>query len=292
MPSMPFQVLTSLSAVDTSLSRVHSTLLPDQVLMELLIAQAKPSRKAHCTGGDGNFLDVCDWAGVTCSEDGLVLRIDFDRAYSGSFALDFIPCSARYVKIHSILSVTDRITGTLDTAKLPACLEYLNLQFNKFNKAVDLPGMPASVTYFDISSNVFTGSCDFIGLPAKLDILKLDLNYFSGSVSLDCLPVTLRALILNSNEFSGSVSLKSLPASLEVLKIHENAFAGAFEAAGLPARLRHICAECNCFSGTAIVSLATEVVVGLSETNVSDVIDERGKPHAKADVILGRRFAW
>eukprot|EP00759_Apiculatamorpha_spiralis_P032901 PhF_6_TR34190/c1_g2_i1/m.50083 len=101
---------------------------------------------------------LCNWAGVTCSNDRI---ITFDW-------------SSRQCQSTQPLNIL-----------LPPSVTKLILSTNEFSGSVQLSNLPQNLTELDLSNNQFTGSVDFSSLPKlPLTVLRLNSNQFIGSVNL------------------------------------------------------------------------------------------------------------
>ena len=244
---------------DSSLGRLDYDSLSDQARMEILIDGLTAESKKYYKDDNGNYIDVCDWRGVSCDTEGHIVKISrLDLYISGSVDLAFIPPHVICFGMDFLQS-----TGTLETSKLPR-----------------------KIQEFDISQNKFHGTVEMAGLPDCLEELNISSNAFTGSVALDKLPAQITEVDLSNNMFSGSIDLNNLPERLSSLDISRNAFSGEFVLTKAPQTLDEIFANRNQFCGNAIVMRNCEVQVSLEETGVKEIVDENGKPHPKAEEFL------
>ena len=304
-------------AMDWALGRFNIESLDDQTLMEMLLENTKASVQDRFKK-DGEFLDMREWHGIRCNENGDVQHIKianrdvsmyFDESLSlGKIALQYIP---RHTE--TFFSTFTRFSGTLETAALPQCLRHLDLTKNALTGSVNLSVLPPAMTILDLNGNKLSNSICLESLPASLKVLVLNQNFFTGFVSLDHLPHSLQELNLSQNELQGSLCMRSLPDQLQVLKIAENKFNGEIDFANTPPNLRvleifdnalsgSVCimqekalrvffADQNRFTGVAVIPKVLEQAeaVDLDENNITAVLTPGGEAYPSESSITLRQ---
>ena len=246
-------LLCTLSA-DASLGRFDPSVLTDQARMEMLVASRKETSANQdyflkFTTDEGDYLDACDWPGVTCDDAQNVTSINWklQKWVDGSVTLDYLPENLAYMNILSRLFETAKASGTITTSLLPRVLQFLALSGQNFFGTLDLSALPPAMTVFHGMYSKFEGTIDLEYLPPKMEIIDLSGNKLSGTLSLTKLPASMRRLILDSNEFTGTIVLDSLPAGMQVLDLHANELSGRPSTENIPKSLTAIVLHDNNF---------------------------------------------
>ena len=240
--------LSALHAIDAEPGRMCIDDLPDQSRMELLIEGTTEETKRYFQDADGEFIDVCEWGGVGCNDNGDVTLIRF-CTIKGEVSLDFIPLNVKKLDI-----IWGDVQGTLNRAKLPRGLEEFSSDpffehQTMLHGDLNLSEFPPNLREFHVPNNSFEGSCDLTSLPEKLELLYLNGNKFTGEINLEKLPHSLMELDISENRLRGGVSLANLPDSLTMLKMHVNKLSGSLEFHLLPDGLQKLNVSENDFSG-------------------------------------------
>ena len=280
---MSMSAITLLCA-DIGLGKMDPSMLSDQDRMELFVANLAHKYLATFQTQDGTFLDMCEWTGMECDEDGNIFEVCLQRACDGTVCLEFFPESVDTI----IISSNGSLEGTLNTSKLPSRLEVCELDGNNFDGVVDMTKLPKALSSLSVAQNDFSGECDLTALPSGLEALNASENGFSGSLCLDSLPKRMRTLDVSCNCLSGSISLENLPESLEELQISANSLTGIVRLMKAGS-LGIIFAHSNLFSGEATIPrefASRQAHVTLSYTNITSVKDENGKVHPKENTFL------
>ena len=253
-------MLISLHCAD-QVARVDPLTLTDQTLMELLVGPMIPGNESFFKKGrmhnliildsEGEFLNVCDWSGVTCDTAANVTEIQWycKSPIRGTFCLDLLPKQLRNLRIIQ-RDVLRGLTGHFDTVALPRRLVEVSVYCNGFFGSFDCGGLPPQLEKCDVTKNAMTGSLELDTLPPSLHGVFFSNNQFSGEISLENLPASLRLLALDRNDFSGSLHLGNLPASLEHLLLGYNSFSGELKLDGLPESLQCLDVTANDLTGT------------------------------------------
>ena len=239
-------LFTILSAAD-ALGRFDHHALSDQQLIELMFADLTPEAKAQFLDANGDFLNVCSWNGVSCSEDDefvILIQFNFFVSIEGSVNFRYVPPSASYVEIR-----LQTIPGTLEVATLPPKLRSLILVNNKLYGTINFAQLPCNLIEFDIAGNEFTGECNLTALPETLQVLKANNNRLGGSLALNCLPSDLIDLDLSENMFVGEIELNSLPKGMQSLFLSMNQLYGTLSFGQMPKRMKKLSFEENDFRG-------------------------------------------
>jgi len=179
------------------LGKVEYGTMSDQILMELMIV--KVNNNNQFMDDDGEFLDVCQWRGVKCDDKNNVIEINWGynsniNLNGGAINLSWMPPFVREFNCFY-----QNLNGTIDTVKLPQCLETLSL-----------------------SGNMFSGTIDLTQLPKSLERISAYRNHLQGSVDLTQLPTSIKGLYLPNNKLSGSINISHLPHSLKWLYLDNN----------------------------------------------------------------------
>ena len=100
-----------------SLGRINYSLLSDQQLAELLIADIGRPELFH--DSDGSFKDVCHWKGVKCNENDEVENVDWNYCYcvgldAGTIQLQWLPPNVAYFGI-----IYQTLCGTVEAHLWP-----------------------------------------------------------------------------------------------------------------------------------------------------------------------------
>ncbi|KNH03847.1 hypothetical protein XU18_4801 [Perkinsela sp. CCAP 1560/4] len=180
--------------VDPAIGRVDYASLPQQALMEMLIAGLENIDEI-CGSGDAPD-DVADWHGVKVdAESSEVIGISWEDLATG---------------------------GSLDLQWLPSTVCYFDVSENDIVGSINLSLLPPSVENARMFSNDFTGPIDWAVLHDGLVQLDVSDNKLTGSIELEHLPKSMKELILSWNAFTGSISLLQLPGKFEILDIRTN----------------------------------------------------------------------
>ena len=271
---MPYSLLY---AVDPSLGRLDYDSLSDQTLMEIFTSRMKEEHIEVLQDKSGNFLDVCEWENVVCTDDRVThVKMSYWVFTEKPVAFEYIPPLVTYFE-----AVYCLMRGSLDTRVLPVHLVKFTVYGNSLSAMVDFRGLPRGLQDICISFNSFCGSCALENLPSSLSRLYADSNQFSGEISLNHLPSMLETLNLRNNRLHGSVVLKNLPQALRSLFLSANDFTGDFQLLDLPSRLKNVDICFNKWSGTVVLRKASgRMPFRLSNDDIKTVLDENGNTHA------------
>ena len=239
-------LLCTLSA-DASLGRFDPSMLTDQARMEMLVASRKESSANQdyflkFTTDEGDYLDACDWPGVTCDDAQNVTGIDWKlkKWVKGAVTLDYLPENLQLLNILCRLYETAKASGTIATSLLPRVLVGFVVSGQNFFGTLDLSALPPALTTLHALYNKFEGTIDFEHLPPRIRNLGLSGNKLSGTLSLTKLPASLLWLVLDNNEFTGTIVLDSLPADMGQLHLHANRLSGCPSMENIPQSLTNI----------------------------------------------------
>ena len=179
MHHLVLDILCTHEIDNQSLGRLDYSLLPQQALMELFIANV------DCEGAfedeHENFLDIAEWEGVTVSPyDGTVIALFFEGIFQDG-TLDFaaIPESAVTITIGM-----SPCTGTVPWEKLYGGVIYLSLYHCGFHGTVDLTVLPRGLIKLDLVGSNFSGTLNFCRLPKNPIYLNVAANALTGRVDL------------------------------------------------------------------------------------------------------------
>ena len=268
-----------IQSADSMIGRFDHSLMSDQGRMELTFDGVNSADKIilRLCYASGEFLNFCSMTWVSCNEQGQITKARNPLfAAAGSITLDYLPPLIKDFSVSNLLRHDNRLTGTLETANLPAMLESFAARSQALSGSIDFWTLPLDIDTFDVSDNHFEGSCDLTALPPKMKYLMLSQNKFCGSVSLQSLPADFQNLYLNACQFHGPISLNNLPNRMNMLDISENAFSGEFALTSETPCLS-VCAEGNAFVGTAVVGRRSATNVNLKRNRVVALVDDNGE---------------
>ena len=139
---------------------------PLQMLMEKLILQFDEDTQRSFQDEDGSVRSVSEWDGLIIV-NGNAKRIRWaKRGFSGTFAFDLIPQT-----ITTIVISTNDFTG--EVKQLPAKLEFLSIEENRFFGTIDWALLPSTLSFCDIRANVITGELDMLAVPSTIKYLYM-----------------------------------------------------------------------------------------------------------------------
>jgi len=141
------------------------------------------------TNNDGwlNYTDVCDWYGVSCSNDGVITTIDLaENGLNGTLPGNGV--WDRLSNIDTLYLEGNDIIGSLpsDLGELTS-LTFLDLSYNNFENSIPSEfGSLSSLVLLDLSYNQLTGNLPTeIGNMSFLMILSIQSNDLEGRISMD-----------------------------------------------------------------------------------------------------------
>ena len=152
-------------------------MLSQQDLMELFIFGLNEPEKI--CGSRDDPVNVCEWEGITCNDDGEVERflwVSKKEDGTGTLGFEFLPWSMK-----AVWMFLNALSGTIQLADLPEKVEKLSLSCNQLTGSLDLDGLPATVRELDLSKNKFTGDISLEKLPKCLKQLELSQNQLSAN---------------------------------------------------------------------------------------------------------------
>ena len=247
---------------DRSIGELHSTAIPDQDLMELLIEDMSDDFKKIFQHSSGKYVPVCRWKGVTCNAQRNVLHVQFAKFKKGKAPakIDFAYLPRSLVNFDMPLQ---KLHGTVETSALPRKLELLSIRNNDIYGTFDFRCLPEHLRILDILGNHFSGSVNFDSLPPTIEKIRALDNAFIGCIALDKLPRSLIDLDLSQNKLRGSLNLQSTARDLKVLTLADNAFFGEVCFDHLPQKVEHVFLESNRLCGSIRILRLPESLVGL-----------------------------
>ena len=189
----------ALFTADAHLGRVDIASLPQHTCMEMLV-DLIPEKGAF-QNKEGAYRDIKTWIGVRLNYDSEVTQIAWAGFRGSGFfkgghiQLDFLPGT-----LIDFACERSKLTGTLDTGRLPRVMRRLSLSGNQLSGTLDMPSLPRHMETFKVSS-----------------------NQFSGSIDLRDLPETIRYIMLFNNLLTGNAVAENLPDGLERIRLYGNA---------------------------------------------------------------------
>ena len=231
MLSLTFQ------SIDPSLGRLDYDSLSDQALMEMLISGMLETQKKFFQDKNGNFNDVCNWAGSTWEVECESERVDSILLTSFKFSERQFPFEFIPPLVTSFLTSLSDMHGTMETSHLPRGLIRLAVMSTKLHGTINFAVLPQKLETLNISSNDFSGICALSDLPDTLVHFRAENNRLIGEISLIDLPVAMQKINLSNNKLSGSIDIVQLPPSFVSLDLSENSFTGDFRLLSFPESL-------------------------------------------------------
>ena len=274
-------------SIDPALGRLDFESLSDQALMEIVFDGLVPETKKYFQDENGEFLDVCEWDGIICNEDGDVETIAYESMeMNGSVSFEHLPKNVTQLIITHNGYGMDAITGTLETRLLPRKLTEFDVNGNALTGTVDLSQLPSTMVIFGLSINSFEGPLDFTALPTDLRQLFLNNNRFSGNVILTKLPASLTQLYLQINDLSGDIVLENIPATMCKIDLSFNSFGPVLSFRGETGPDFRFEATHNELAGKAIIPRAQlGSRINLGSNAIEAIFDENGKRHPDEDMM-------
>ena len=278
-------------SVDPSLGRLDYDSLSDQALMEMLIEPMEEEEKDTLKDGHGfskgNFLDVCEWECIECTDDRVthvdISEYDFTKK---RVPFEFIPPLVKRFKLSDC-----KAHGTVDTSSLPKNLETFEIDVNDLEGSLNFKGFPRKLRLIDISENYFSGSCALSDLPDSLTDFIAYENNLSGEITLNALPAALKNLILSKNVLEGEVHIDSLPSSIGTINLSDNAFSGEFRLLSLPSSLEKINISKNPLDETAVLLRSDkDRHFWIFSADIMKIVDEKGDAHPWQAEILEKNY--
>ena len=237
------------ACVDDGIGKFDRSMLSQQELMELFIFGLNEPEKI--CGNRDDPVDVCEWKGITCNDDGEVEEfhwINKTENGTGTLGFEFLPWSMKTVRMF-----INALSGTIQLADLPGMMEELLLDGNQLTGSLELDRLPADVQGLALNSNKFTGEVSLENLPKCLEYLSLAENQLSGTICLTALPPALECMFLEKNNFEGSIDFTRLPKSMRYIYLSDNRFSGTVDLGNLPESMEELNVRKNTLSGTVRV---------------------------------------
>ena len=224
-----------LSAFDFC-GRVNIQALPEQALMELLVANIEDHEILLDDNGD--FTSTNKWKGLTKDDEDKITDIEW------SVDLDYY---------YDVDDSVFQPGGSIDLQYLPPHLVNFKIADMQLHSTIETSTLPRSLKQFDIQRNCFTGSFELAGLPSNLIMLLIPQNELSGSFDLSSAPRRLLCLDAYENNFFGALDLTNLGPELNSLRLEDNAFTGIIDLRRLPSKLTSISLQRNKFAQEELV---------------------------------------
>ena len=275
-----------LLSIDPALGRLDHHSLSDQALMEMLISGMDEEDQEYYQDGNDNFLDVCEWSVVTCTDERVTaVNVRYKEFGETQFPFRFIPPNVSHFQGEG-----SNLHGTLDTAELPQSLLDFNVADNKLHGTLNWKGLPQKLEILIIHGNKFCGSLALSDLPRSLKDFEAGENQFSGEISLNDLPPALEELWLYGNSLTGSIYIEKLPESIKNISLDENSLSGDFRMDTFPANLSRLDVSKNAFSPKVVLGKSNRAIhFKIKIDDVSAVVDENGDKHDWHEDIVSPR---
>ena len=272
-------------APDPALGRLDYDSLSDQALMEMLIDGMQEKDKKEFQDASGNFLDVCEWSIVTCTNkrvtsvnlsadllpDIMETLLNYAHAHHKSerqhqksrkkqFPFKFLPSQVDVFK-----GARSDLQGTLDTTDLPKVLRELRIAMNALYGTLSWSGLPRNLEVMNIEHNKFSGSLALNDLPQNLRKFKASANKFSGEIKISAIPPKLEHIDISLNKFEGSLDFSAVSPHLKRFDAGRNRFRGSIDLSKRPHSLEQIWLNRNALCGDILlidaVGLDTDGVI-------------------------------
>ena len=284
-----------LSFIDPSLGRLDYESLSDQARMEILISPVSEKFQERFKDAHGNFLDACEWEGVTCDADGSIksILIELSSSEPQALNLSYIPPTVR-----NFGSCGGQECNFSPETLPPSVLDF-GMSFTKISGSIDFKAFSPHMQVIFMLGCGMQGSFDAQALPEKLEKINISGNQLTGSLSLDRLPRPMTVFEAKNNRFSGKLLIDNLPPGMKSIQLMYNDFTTFVllntpdrtkqAAAGLRSDFLQICVQESGISGTAVLEKAIngrKVLLDLADNNIEAVVDEEGKEHRLAERIL------
>ena len=272
-----------LLSIDAALGRLDYHSLSDQALMEMLISGMDEEDQEYYQDGNDNFLDVCEWSVVTCTDERVTsVNVRYKEFGETQFLFRFIPPNVSHFQGEG-----SNLHGTLDTAELPQVLLDFNVADNELHGTLNWKGLPQKLETLMIDENNFCGSLALSDLPRSLKDFEACNNQFSGEISLNDLPPALEELWLYGNLLTGSIHIEKLPESIRNISLGGNSLSGDFCMDTFPASLSHLDVSKNAFSAKVVLKKSNRAMYfKIKIDDVSAVVDESGDKHDWHEYIV------
>ena len=230
-----FFITTADPSLQGNIGRFEINSLSQQTLMELLVADM--AYAALCNAPD--FIDKCEWPGITCDADASVIRIHLTMS-GGTVNLQGVPSTVKKLEMRSC-----DLFGTFASAALPRGLTYCALSSNSLTGSISIEYLPQELIAIFLSYNQLSGSINLRAAPPQLKLISFDANRLSGSLDLTGLPPCLSVLGLGENSFTGEVDISNLPVGMRELRIQKNSLSGVLDIQAAKARNPSLHVNCD-----------------------------------------------
>ena len=283
-------MLIYLFSVDSSLGRLDYAMLSDQACVEIFFADCSPYQKYHFgitanQSEPSSYVDVCEWPGSKCDEEGNVIEIDMDgigytiiqQQETCMFNFAYIPQKVtrffmRYYTSNTSIKMSD----------LPPAIEKFTLIGMSVHCMFEVKDMPRSLILFHVKENRFEGSCDLTSLPSKLYSFTASINSLSGTIDMNHLPPEMQYLTLSQNTLEGTLDIAHLPDKIYIIDLSKNCFSGKLSVTCVPISLSELSVADNKLSGTAVILKeinGSRCLLNLDNNMLVAIQDEKGRKH-------------
>ena len=285
----------TLLCVDPSLGRLDYTLLSDQACFEIFFENctAEQKRKLGVTISESDssvYVDVCDWKGAECDEDGNLIKMEIKTSVKDLHKLNFgyIPS-----KLKSFLMHAFQCNGEVHMSDLPLGLEKFGIFSSRLRCTLETKDIPRSLKVFIATESFFEGTCDLTVLPGKLESLVACSNHLVGTLNLNHLPASLFRLDLSRNVLTGPIHISNLPVDLRKIDLSFNNFSGSCVLTGISDCVMLDISNNN-LSGTAILPKAVRDhrILLLQKNRLSAFQDEQGSRHYLSARLMQSQRAY
>ena len=282
-------MLRLLLCTDPALNRLDYAQLSDQERVEIFFGDCTESQK-HRLGiiqsesDPSAYVDVCEWAGASCDDEGNVVEISIDNASFEAGQPDPHKFNFAYLppKLKNLSIMSFDCDGDLSMSDLPEGLETIHIGGTCPCTQFETWQLPRSLVRFHTDSEAFAGSCDLKALPPNLKEFAAQATKLSGTIDLNHLPEPLVELGLSANKLSGPVIITDLPGNIQWIDLSNNELSGSCVITSIPASLTNLIVSGNNLSGTAVLLKAVngrECSVEFKDNRITALKDENGRKH-------------
>ena len=205
---------------------------PHQDLLEMLIADFRKKsifQERKRWHSSYSYIEVCEWIGVKCTENGDVKSINWDRTrLEGTVAFEHLPSSTERFRVFQC-----HLSGTLNMEEIHPPMSELCLSKNFFEGTIAFDQLPETMGTLDLSRNKFSGKVNLLDLPEGLCSLDLSDNEFSGEIRIPHIPSKMHRCDLSGNSFGNDAHIGEFPPSLFEIDLRKNHVQRAFDLEGV-----------------------------------------------------------
>ena len=171
-------MLFYLCADPDPLGKMDALMLSDQQRMEMFFPNFRRKTARVALRGDADH--ACSWTGVECTEEDAVHAIRWNSdtiKLHGTLHFEALPPHTGTIDI----TWQGKLKGTIETALLPAQLQFFSVAHCGFSGTLDLAHLPRHLVTFQSKNNRITGICDLKDLPESLEVCHINESWNKAS---------------------------------------------------------------------------------------------------------------